>query len=185
MALDSGEVRLAPFGHVYVAPVGSTLPTDVTTPFNASWLELGYLDEDGVSVTPSVDVNDIRAWQSATPVKTSITSIDLECSFNMIQVNQASTGLFFFGESWTAGGGVATLTVSSNPTLDERALAIEWTDDENNTNRLLLPRGLVTDREAMQLQRAEATAFGVTFRALDYNGTLAVILSDNPSLVAS
>jgi len=182
MALDSGEVRLAPFGHVYVAPVGSVLPTDTTTPFDAAWRELGYLDEDGVEITPSVDVADIGAWQSLVPVKQSLTGMNLELAFNLIQMNQQTTSLFFFGESWTATGGIATLEISSSPTLDERALAVEWNDDNDNINRLLIPRGLVTDRDGMTLNRSDAVAFGITYRALDYNGLVAVMLSDDPEM---
>lgn len=182
MALDSGEVRLAPFGHVYVAAVGTAAPVDVTVPFGAGWRELGYLDEDGVGITPSVDVQDISAWQSLVPVKQTLTGVNLELKFNMIQVNQATTSLFFFGEDWVSGGGISTLTLTSNPSLDERAVAIEWNDDNANTNRLIVPRGLITDRDDLNLNRQNATAFGVTFRALDSNGVIAALLSDDPNL---
>jgi len=185
MALDSLEVRVAPFGHVYVAPVGTVAPTDVTSAFGAGWKELGYLDEDGVGITPSTDVSDIVAWQSLLPVKTSLTGLDLTLEFNLIQVNQDTTALYFFGETWAVAGGVATLAMSSNPTLDERALAVEWTDDAANVNRLIVGRGLVTDRAQLSLKRSEATAFGITFRALDNNGLMATLLSDNPDLLAS
>lgn len=185
MALDSLEVRVAPFGHVYVAPVGTAAPTDVTSPFDAAWQELGYLDEEGVGITPSTDVSDILAWQSLLPVKTSLTGLDLTLEFNLIQVNQHTSALYFFGETWAVSGGVATLEMSSNPALDERALAVEWTDDASNTNRLIVGRGLVTDRAQMSLRRSEATAFGITFRALDNNGVMASLLSDNPDLLSS
>lgn len=185
MALDSTEVRVAPFGHVYVAPVGTSAPADVSTAFSASWQELGYLDESGVGITPSTDVTDILAWQTLLPVKSTLTGLTLELEFNLIQVNQNTTALYFFGQSWVTGSGLATMTMSSSPTLDERALAVEWTDDGNNTNRLIVGRGLITDRQQLTLSRTEATAFGVTFRALDNNGTMAVLLSDNPDLVNS
>lgn len=182
MALTSDEVRLAPFGHVYVAEVGTTAPVDVTTPFAAGWRELGYLDEDGVSITPSLDIEEIMAWQSMLAVKRTPTGMDLELQFNLIQVNQATSSLFFFGNDWSAAAGLATMSMSSNPTLDERALAVEWNDDDGNTNRLIVPRGLVTDREELVLNRSEAVAFGVTFAALDSDGVVAVMLSNDPNL---
>lgn len=182
MALNSGEIRLAPFGHVYVAPVGTVAPSTVTDPFGAGWRELGYLSEDGVGVTPSTDVQDIKAWQSLTIVKQSLTGVNLELKFNMIQVNQATSSLFFYGEDWSAAAGLATLNLTSNPSLDERALAVEWTDDAGSTNRLIVGRGLVTDRDDLNLNRAGATAFGVTFKALDSNGVMATLLSNDPNL---
>lgn len=185
MALDSGQVRLAPMGHVYTAAVGATLPTDVTTPLDPAWKELGYLDEDGVAVTPTTDIEDYMAWQSAVSVKQSLTSVGLELKFNLIQINQDTTGLFFFGSDWSVSGGLATMVMSANPALDERGLVIEWTDDAGSTNRLLLPRGLTTEREDMVINRKELTALGVTFKALEYAGNLATLLSDDPNLLAS
>lgn len=185
MSLDSGQVRLAPFGHVYVAPVGSTLPTDVTTAWDPAWKELGYLDEEGVGITPTTDVEEFFAWQSAVSVKQSITQIGLELKFNMIQVNQDTTALFFFGSDWSVSGGTATLSILSNVNVDERALGVEWTDDAGKINRLLLGRGMVTDREDMTISRKELVAQGVTFKALEANGYLARLLSNDPNLLSS
>lgn len=185
MALTSGEVRLAPFGHVYVAPVGSTIPTSTTSPFNASWRELGYVSEDGVAFTPSVDINDINAWQSKVPVKRSLTGIDFDVKFTLLQTTQLASSLFFFGEDWTVAGSDATLSVTSNPTLDERALAVEYTDDEGNLNRIILPRALVTDREDLTLNRSDAVQWGVTLKALDQGGVVVLVQSNNPDLLFS
>lgn len=185
MALDSTEVRLAPFGHIYVAPVGTALPTTVVTPLPATWKELGYASDDGVSITPTTDINDYFAWQAAMPIKTSLSSISMEVQFKLIQINQATTALYFFGSAWSVAAGVATMTMSSNPALDERAMVIEWTDDANQVNRLAMPRGLITDRESMVLSRNDLTALGVTYKILDYNGVGAVLLSNNPDLLAS
>ena len=185
MALDSGQVRLAPMGHVYVADAGTAGPADVTVAWPASWTELGYLDEDGVAVTPTTEIEKYRAWQSAVSIKQSLTEIGLELKFNLIQINQATTGLFFFGQSWNVSGGLATLTMSASPDLDERALGIEWTDDAGSVNRLILQRGLVTEREDLVINRKELTALGVTFEALEYGGNLATLLSDDPNLLNS
>lgn len=182
--IDSGEVTLAPNGHIYVAPLGSTMPTNVTTALTSAWADLGYADEDGVSITPSVETNDINAWQSAVPVKTTLTTVGLELQFKLLQTNQATTGFFLFGDDWTGNvSDIASLVLSSDPSLNEVSLVIEWEDDEGNTNRLLIPRGIVTDREAVQLVRNDAVKYGITFRVLDSSGTLATWLSDNPDLL--
>lgn len=185
MALDSGQVRLAPYGHLYVAPVGTVAPTDVTTAWGAGWKELGYLDEEGVAITPTTDVEEFFAWQSAVVIKQSLTQIGLELKFNMIQINRDTSALYFFGETWSAAGGVASLTIDSNATIDERAFGVEWTDDAGKVNRLLIGRGMVMDREDLTINRKELTAHGVTFKALESQGTLAKILSDDPNLVNS
>ena len=183
MAEDSSLVRLAPSGHVYVAAVGSTAPTDVTTNWSAAWSELGYLDENGLAITPSLTTADIKAWQSLLPIKTILTGIACTVKFNMEQLTTKITSEYFFGQSWSVAAGVATMNLSSNPTIPYRALGIEWTDDRSAVNRIIFGNGLITDRDAMTLNRTAATAFGVTYTVLDNSGSMGTFLSNNVTLV--
>lgn len=186
MAQDSNQVHLAPFGSVYIAPAGTPLPVNLVTPMatvDPDYKELGLLTEDGVSLTPNIDTTDIKAWQLNTAVKTVITGVGLTAKFVMEQTNQGTTSEYFFGGTWVNLGGIAKLVFSSNPPLQERVLVIEWTDDKGNISRVVLGRGTVTDRDALQLQRTEETSYGVTFEALDLNGELGYMLSNDPDLI--
>ena len=51
---------------VYVAPKGTTLPTDVTTALNASFIDLGWLHEDGIQESQTADNVEFTAWQGST-----------------------------------------------------------------------------------------------------------------------
>ena len=185
MGNNSEEVRLAPDGSLYVAPVGSVLPSNATVALDAAWEELGYIDEDGVSMTPSVDLSDIMMWQSTTAVKVTLDSTSFEIQFNMGQVNKFTWGLYFFNSNWTNNFGQAKLTLLSNPASQEKGLIVEWRDDEGDQNRLVLPKAVLTDREDLQLVRNAATLAGVTFKALDYSGVYGYVHSDNPDLLPS
>lgn len=184
--LNSSEVRVAPFGHVFVAEVGTSPPTDLTTAYAAEWLDLGYVNEDGVSIAPSLDTTDHMMWQSIVPVKTSATGLSLEISFSMGQINTGTTSLFFFGAEWVEESpGIYKLDVGSDILLAEKAMSIEWTDDEGSVNRFTVPRGFVADRENLQLQRSEVTTLGITYKALDDSGDFFHLLSNNPALQPS
>ena len=183
MANDSSQVRLAPDGSVHVAPVGSTLPSNATVALDSAFDELGYLDEDGATLTPGVDLSDIMAWQSTVPVKTTLDSVKLEVNFKMLQANTTTWGLYFFNTEWTNNFGQAKLRLLSNPGTQEKALVITWIDDEDDQTRLVLPKAVLADREALQLVRNQAQLTGVTFRALDYNGDIGYVYSENPDLV--
>lgn len=188
MAEDSGQVHLAPFGHVYIAPLGTPLPTNVTTPMatvDPDYRELGLLSEDGVSLTPNVDTTEIKAWQVATAVKTVVTGVGLQAKFSMMQVTSDSTAEYFFGGAWTNSGGLGRLGFSSNPPLQERVLVVEWTDEKGNVSRIVFGRGTIGDRDALQLQRTENLAFGLTFECLDHNGELGFMLTNDPDLIPS
>lgn len=183
MTIDSSEVRLAPFGNIYVAPIGTTLPTNATTALNVAFESLGYINEDGVQLSPNISLTDIMAWQSAVPVKTTVDTVTFEVTGTFLQTNTATWELFFLNETFSNNFGEAALTISSNPPSQEKALIIEWEDDEEDQSRLVIPRIVVANREALNLVRTGAQSVGVTFRALDNSGTLAYVYSENPDLV--
>lgn len=49
-------------GAVFVAPVGTTLPTDATTALDSAFENLGYISEDGLKNTSELDKEIIKAW---------------------------------------------------------------------------------------------------------------------------
>lgn len=183
---DSTQVHLAPNGRIWIAASGTVLPTNVTTAMGTvspNYKELGYVSDAGVSVTPGYDTNGIKAWQTAVDVKTVLTGVSLNCKFSALQVTQDATANYFFGGAWANSGGIGKLDFNSAPNLAERVLVIEWSDDASYAYRLCFGRGVLTDRDAMTLVRTEATAFGVTFEALDNSGSLGNLLSNNPALI--
>lgn len=66
MATVVNQTRVgAPFditGGIYVAPVGTPLPTDVFTPLNDDFKITGLIGEDGLTESPTRETNDIKAW---------------------------------------------------------------------------------------------------------------------------
>ena len=186
--IDSTEVRIAPNGGIFVAPSLTAAPTDVTTPLSASWTNLGYASEDGVTLSHSVDLNDIKAWQTAVPVKRGLSGVSLEVKFSLLQTDKETVAFYWAGSSWVNGpAGVATLSVPSNPSISsmEHALCIEYTDDAGSIQRLYCGRGIVSDRDDISLKRDDAVMYGVTFVAFDNNGSLAKLLSNSTELYSS
>lgn len=185
MPIDAGEVQLAPYGNVYTAPIGTALPTNATGALNAAFKSLGYIDEDGVQITPEVDLTDIMMWQSALPVKTTLDTVSLEIQMNLGQVNAYTWGLYFFNQDFEENAGQASLTMPSNPGSQEKSLIVEWEDELARQSRLVIPRAVLADRETLALVRNEATLAGVTFRVLDDSGNFAFLYSENTDLIPS
>lgn len=181
--INSDEVRLAPFGNVYVAPIGTALPTRATVALNAAFTPVGYVDEAGVSISPKIALADIMAWQSATPVKQALDTVSVELKFNMIQVNQVTWSLFFLNEPFVNNLGEAKLTVKSRPPSQEMCVIVEWLDDLEDQTRLVVPRASLGDRDNLQLDKKKEQAMGITIKCLDHSGDLAYVYSENPDLV--
>jgi hypothetical protein len=183
--LDATEVRVAQSGKVSFGAIGAAAPTDVSTALTSAWTEAGYIDEDGVSISPDVSVNEIRKWQAMLPVKYTVEEVTLEVSFVMNQFNKANTGLYFFGNTWVnQAAGTAKLTVTSNPAISnfERAMVIEFTDDNDKITRFYFPRGIVVEREEIVLSRTEDIKLGLTYHVMDNSGEMFQIFSNNPDI---
>lgn len=189
MAINAGQnpnqVTLASNGTVSVAPYGTALPTTTTVALNAAFVAEGYMDDNGVSITPSVTTTGVNAWQSATPVLTILTGVGLSAKFSAIQFNSKVSAEFFFGGTWVDNGlGDATLQFSSNPTLAIRSVVVDWIDQNAYAYRLVLSRGQFTNRDNLTLQRTVNMAFGVTFECLDNSGSLGYLMTTNPVILS-
>jgi hypothetical protein len=183
--LDATEVRVAQSGKVSFGSIGAAAPTDVTTALTSAWTEAGYIDEDGVSISPDVSINEIRKWQAMLPVLVTVEEVSLEVSFVMNQFNKANTGLYLFGNTWTnQAAGVAKLTASSSPSMAnfERAMVIEFTDNKDKITRFYFPRGIVIEREELTLNRTEDIKLGLTYHVLDNSGEMFQVFSNNEDI---
>ena len=73
MALNADNVRVGTTGRIYVAPKGTTAPTDLVSAWAAGWVDLGYMSEDGCEMAIATSVDDIKAWQSLSPIRRVLT----------------------------------------------------------------------------------------------------------------
>lgn len=186
MANDADNVRVGLNGSVYIAPKGTTAPTDLTTAWPAGWVDLGYLSDDGVEMSYSTETEDINAWQSLSPVRKVLTGVDMTLGFTAIELKTATMTLYFPSATMTdVAGTVHKLSIPAAPEPDERAIGLEWVDGDI-TNRLIIARGEVTDRESITFARSGAVGLGMTVSAYaDTAPEIAVWLSDDPAWSAA
>jgi hypothetical protein len=189
MAQNTGELVVGATGAVYVAPVGTTLPTSIAAALDAAFIDLGLLTEDGVTVAPSVSQEVIRAWQRLTRVRTIITERDFEIEFEMMQWNEDTL-------PFAMGGGAIVVDVVGPPAeysydfpdddvRDERAMVIEWQDGTKDY-RLVIPRLEVTDLASLTVARTDTANLGVTLNVVS-NPSDAYTMrlqSDDPAFAA-
>ena len=58
--VSAGKPKIG--GAVFVAPIGTELPEDVTTQLNAAFKGLGYCSDDGITNTNSPETEEQKAW---------------------------------------------------------------------------------------------------------------------------
>jgi hypothetical protein len=190
MTLKSSEVRVAGTGELFLAPVGTALPTKASEALNAAFKGYGYTTEDGVTLAKSVDQEGIPAWQSTTPVRRIITGQELTIETTFLQSNEDILKLWLGSGDFATDGGVAPdvgyrADLSIDPVGQNFAMALEWKDG-TIVSRLVLPKVTVTETGDVSLARTSAVAFPVTFGALapDSGTVLATWLTTDPAFAA-
>jgi hypothetical protein len=170
MAFDADETVIAANGHVYVAAVGATPAVGIAAP-TTGWTEMGFLSTDGVNFEPSVEMGELRAWQSKYPIRRFENSRSLDISFTLLQWNK-TTLPFALGGGSILEIGVTDVYEYTPPvagSLDERAMNVMWNDGTRDFS-LLIPRGVVSDLGSFSLNSDDAAGMAVTFSVLSETG---------------
>lgn len=166
MTTNASELVVGANGSVHVAPLGTPVPTDPTTAYDAAFKDLGFNTEAGVKLRDAKTMQEIKGWQSFYTIRRIITARDLLITFSLMQWNEDTVPLAFGGGTITAtGGGVHKYTPPAPQTIDERMLGVDWVDGTKHY-RLLVFRGMVTDAVETELTRQKESdlpiAFGLT-----------------------
>ncbi len=81
-------------GLLWFAPLGSTLPTNATSPLDAAFLNAGLISEDGVTMSFSEDSTEIKAYGSGAAQRTVITGQTYTGQFTMLETNEVTVAVF-------------------------------------------------------------------------------------------
>ncbi|MCX3061882.1 phage tail tube protein [Streptomyces beihaiensis] len=176
---NSSEIRIAGVGRLYVAAAGTDVPKTFTS--NAAtdwtgWKDLGFTGGDGVTFGKKDKLEPVDVWQAVSPVHFVYSDRDLTLKFSLMQFNEDTLPFFMGGGTVnavdaTANPGVYQYDVTDRPSVDARALGLEFTDvraDDGSTvtYRFGIPHGQVTASDDIKLARKAAAQLGVTFTAM-------------------
>jgi hypothetical protein len=164
---------------VFLAPLGSTLPTTLTeptTPFEA----LGWLSEDGVSLSVSTDVEKFKGWQGGSVLRTKVTGTEKSIQIQCLEETPGVTELYWGHGAPTVTTGVARIDLPEGIGTVARAAVFKFVDG-GVTKFLCCEKVEVTEREDLSHQNSSLTMYGFT---LDIIGD-SYILTDAPAFVAA
>lgn len=181
------EILVGANGTVRVAPVGTAAPADIASAFSGTWVDLGYTNQDGVTLTDSKTLATVDVWQLFYPARRIITGRSFTAAMVLAQWNEITVPLAFGGGTVTPTTGPPayyTYTPPAPSVLDERALAIEWTDG-SRTYRLIIPKGVVTDNVSSKLTKAGPAELPLTFEATVADGSNPYTLITNDPVFAT
>jgi hypothetical protein len=166
VSFSADEVIVGASGRIYVAPVGTTLPTTPTSNLDPAFVDLGYTSEDGVTISFAKNSEDINVWQSAFPVRKIGTGFEASASFTLRQWNAETIALAFGGGTVAeTSTGVYTYTPPDVSDIDERCAVIEWADG-NRSYRWVIARCTVSEGVETNLVRSGAADLPITLAVL-------------------
>ena len=165
--MDASEVTVgsaAVTGAIYVAPKGTTLPTDASTSLGGTWSLLGFTSDAGVRISESSSNNAIRAWEGRAEVYNLRTEYTESVSFMPIQCN-GDVAKLMWGENQvtTATGTIAAK--HTGKTLEPVCIVIETTPRENIVKRYCMTAQLV-ERGEQTLDGTQVDGRTLTFNAV-------------------
>lgn len=186
MTLAAGQVRVAANGEISIGVVGTAVaPTDATTALDASWTGLGYNTDAGLTLSRSVNVNDIAAWQSQVAVRKVPSDQAASVSGEFLQSNKDVAALYFATGLFAIAGAGPDFKASAdvNPSLVVKAVVLQW-EDAAITYRLYFPKCQVTANGDQTLTRTGAVTYPLTFAAIapDTGTDLFDIFTSDPAI---
>jgi uncharacterized protein YjdB len=110
MANDPNNVAVYDNADIYIAPLGSTIPADVSTAFNGSWALAGIVDGDaGMALAHSADKTNYHMW-SGLLGKVSRKNELVQFKFTLVEDNATTRAIIWPG----SGAGVISKRVPAN-----------------------------------------------------------------------
>lgn len=162
-------------GGVLYAPLGTTLPTDATTPIGAPYVTLGRVSNDGVDRTEERGQVEVFDW-GTNLVASLQDKYALTIKFKLLQIANADVTRAVRGKS---NVGVTAATLSSgnlitsalNPTLLDTGVWIIDAYYMAQSMRLVMPNCRVVQVGPVQWASKQLTMYDLTLRPFpDTNG---------------
>lgn len=185
MALNDNAVRVGVTGEVYVAPPGTTLPTDVTTPLSAAFVSVGHISQDALTEGLEITTEVLRSWQRPIGIRTLTTEVTWTFQFQMMETSPLNLELYYGGADTTVASGVATTAIKAWPEATPKTMIVEIIDGDIIT-RFALPKVEVGERGEINHVNTAGTMYDVTVNVLGTSlDDMGYRLTNDPAMIAA
>lgn len=158
-------------GGVYIAPAGTTLPTDASTALANTYKNLGYVSEEGVVNSNNADNTDIAAWGGDIVLSAQGTKID-RYKLKLIEALNSEVLKANYGDDNVSGDLSAGITVkANNKVIPPKVWVIDTIMNNGALKRMVIPYGTITERGDVVYKDNEPIGYEITISAApDGNG---------------
>lgn len=161
-------------GAIYFAPLGSALPTDANTSLPEAYVNLGYVTEDGVTMTTTEETDMVKAWGPEN-VMVSQNDYGETVTYNLLETIRPAVLQYMRGAenvAINADGSIKSATTGEQ--LPRGIIVIDTIQNNGGANpryhRIVYGDCQITDRSGDQTyNNSDPVTFPVTFTAFKFD----------------
>ncbi|RKQ36202.1 phage tail tube protein [Kocuria tytonis] len=164
---DNVRVYGSQYDAIYIAPIGTPDPeftsaADLLKPLGKDYTNVGWLNEDGIPLAVSTDVEKFKAHQGAAMVRSKVTATERSLTIGAIEESPLVTGMFFdHGAPTKVGTDLARVDFPKGiGTVAKKAIVI--LNDGDVSKALVISRLEIGEREDISHTNSELTGYTMT-----------------------
>lgn len=152
-------------GAIFVAPLGTAVPTDATTAKNVAFVEVGYISSDGVTNSSSMETTNIKAWGGDTVLTLSTSKTDT-FTFTMIESDNINALKVAYGDANVTADANGNLKIEANNSVQaNREFIIEMIEQDGYARRIVIPNAAVSSVGDIVYKDDSAIGYPITLTA--------------------
>ncbi|MCH9275002.1 hypothetical protein JS533_001695 [Bifidobacterium amazonense] len=174
---DSSLVSLGKFkvgGYAYWAPAGTALPTDASTALPAAYKLIGYLSEDGMTITTDTDTVEVKDANGNTVMKV-ISSFAESTQFTLLEILRAEAAKLRYNDTAVTGTDKSLTIKHQMPSDDTFVLVFELVLTGATLGRIVIGRASRAEFGDRQVHAGDAQGYDVTCACNDMGGGVTMI----------
>ena len=141
--VSAGKPKIT--GAMHVAPLGAPLPTTPTEELDASFKDLGYCSDNGLTNSTNLETNNIKAWGGDTVLVIQSSKEDTY-QFTLIEVKNVEVLKFVYGQANVSGDLDTGITIkANNMDVDQVSIVIDTILSGNTLKRIVIPTASISE----------------------------------------
>lgn len=152
-------------GAIFIAPIGTTLPTDAKTALDAAFKETGYAGDNGLVNDNSPNSDTIRAWGGAIVLVVQTEKSDT-FQFTLIEAMNVDALKAVYGSDNVSGDIDTGITIKANSEeQEENSWVFDMVFKGGVLKRIVLPDAKVSEVGEITYADGEAVGYEITLTA--------------------
>ena len=171
-------------GYIYTAPVGTALPTDITTKLDAAFKTLGFISEDGFVETVEEDTDDLVDMNGDVMDSTNSNRVE-SATLTLAEIKAGALKAQYGEENVEDKNGIITVKHNSN-SHSTFSYVLELVLKDGRRWRKVIPQAKTTELGDMTVSSSELCQREMTIKYItDENGNTAYDYFESTETAAS